>query len=190
VSTGAPTQADRLWFAKVLLATLAVSVLLIFIYYVIPVGPLSNSRVLVRLTIGIVAFVAVIALEVRAILRSDRPMSRAWLSMGIIIPLFIVMFSSLYVAMALANEAAFGGELSRTEALYFTITVLSTVGFGDITPKTDAARVITMIQMVLDLVLLGALAKLIIGAASHRSARIRSSQADEGQEESPLGPDS
>jgi hypothetical protein len=163
-----------LWLAKVLLATLAVVILLIFIYYVVPIGPLSNARVLVRLTIGMCVFVAVVASEVRAILRSDRPMSRAWLSVGIIVPLFIIIFASVYLALALANQAAFGGELSRTQALYFTVTVLSTVGFGDITPKTDAARVITMIQMVLDLVLVGALAKLIVGAASHRSTRVRS----------------
>jgi hypothetical protein len=162
-----------------------------FIYYVIPIGPLSNSQVLVRLTIGILVFVAVVASEVRAILRSDRPMSRARLSIGIILPLFIVTFASIYVAMAAANQAAFGGGLSRTKALYFTVTVLSTVGFGDITPQTDAVRVITMIQMVLDLVILGALAKLIVGAASRRSARVRGSGAYEGQSEgSPLGPDS
>ena len=137
VGTGAPKHVDRMWFAKVLLATVAAVALLIFIYYVVPIGPLSNSRVLVRLTIGILVFGAVVASEVRAILRSDRPMSRAWLSMGIIVPLFIIIFASIYVAMALTDPAAFGGELSRTEALYFTVTVLSTVGFGDITPMTD-----------------------------------------------------
>jgi Ion channel len=179
-----------MWLARVLLVTLAAIVLMTFIYYVVPIGPLSNSRVLVRLTLGILVFFAVVASEVRAILRSDRPMSRAWLSIGIILPLFIAIFASIYVAMALADPAAFGGELSRTEALYFTVTVLSTVGFGDITPKTDAARVVTMIQMVLDLVLLAALAKLIVGAASRRSVRVRGSQAREGRSEgSPLGPD-
>ena len=182
-STGAPTHVDRKWLAKVLLATFAAIVLLTFIYYVFPIGPLSNSRVLVRLTISSLAFVVVVVSEVRAILRSDRPMSRAWLSMGIIVPLFIFIFASLYVAMALADSAAFGGELSRTEALYFTVTVLSTVGFGDITPMNDSARVIWMIQMIFDLVLVAALAKLIVGAAKHRSARVHGSQDRDGQPE-------
>ena len=34
-------------------------------------------------------------------------------------------------------------------------TVLSTVGFGDITPRTDPTRVMVSIQMLLDLVLIG-----------------------------------
>ncbi len=146
----------------------------------VPIGPLSNSWVLVRLTISILVFVGVVASEVRAILRSDRPMSRAWLSMGIIVPLFIVIFASLYVAVSLGDPAAFDGELSRTEALYFTVTVFSTVGFGDISPETDPARVIAMIQMLLDLVLVAAIAKLIVGAATRRSSQVRSSNAHEG----------
>jgi voltage-gated potassium channel len=37
--------------------------------------------------------------------------------------------------------------LSRTDALYYTITVFSTVGFGDVTPRADLARIVTMVQM-------------------------------------------
>ena len=44
-----------------------------------------------------------------------------------------------------------GGEftqpLTRTDALYFTVTVFSTVGFGDISPKLEAARVVLIAQM-------------------------------------------
>jgi voltage-gated potassium channel len=170
--------------------TLAVSTTLIVIYYVVPIGPLSNPRVLLRLAIGVLIFVSVVAIEVRAILRSDRPVPRAWLSIGIIGPLFLVMFASIYVAMARADPAAFGGELSRTEALYFSITMLSTVGFGDITPKTDPARTVIMIQMVADLVLVGAIVKLISGAASHRSAQVHGQAHEDQPVESPHSPES
>ena len=36
----------------------------------------------------------------------------------------------------------FSEPLTRTDALYFTVTVFSTVGFGDITAKTEAARLV------------------------------------------------
>jgi hypothetical protein len=54
----------------------------------------------------------------------------------------------------------------HTSALYFTVTVLSTVGFGDISPRTDGARITVMIQMLCDLALIAVVVRLIFGAAS------------------------
>jgi hypothetical protein len=48
--------------------------------------------------------------------------------------------------------------------LYFTITVFSTVGFGDIVPVTDGARVATMVQMVGDLLVVGLVLRVMLGA--------------------------
>jgi len=39
------------------------------------------------------------------------------------------------------------------------------VGFGDISPRTDAARLTVSLQMLLDLAILGVLARLVVGAA-------------------------
>ena len=45
------------------------------------------------------------------------------------------------------------------------VTVFSTVGFGDITPKGDLARILVSIQMLLDLVVIGAVVRLLTNAA-------------------------
>jgi hypothetical protein len=66
--------------------------------------------------------------------------------------------------MADADAGAFSEPLSRTAALYLTIAVFSTVGFGDITPKTDLARVATMVQMLADLLVVGLVLHLMVGA--------------------------
>jgi hypothetical protein len=42
--------------------------------------------------------------------------------------------------------------------------VFSTVGFGDIAAKTDAARLVVAAQMLLDLILLGFGARIFVGA--------------------------
>jgi hypothetical protein len=55
--------------------------------------------------------------------------------------------------------------MNRTGALYFTMTTLATVGFGDIYARTDASRIVVMIQMVFNVAVIGASAKLILGAA-------------------------
>ena len=43
--------------------------------------------------------------------------------------------------------ASFTEPLTRADALYFTVTVFSTVGFGDITAKSETARVVLIVQM-------------------------------------------
>jgi hypothetical protein len=83
------------------------------------------------------------------------------------------MFAWIYLTMSRSDPAAFGGPLDRASALYFTVTVFSTVGFGDITPKTDLARLVTTVQMLADLAVVAVVIRLILGAASRGTAERR-----------------
>jgi len=77
------------------------------------------------------------------------------------------MYATAYVVLAQDSAANFNTHtLSRTDSLYFTLTVFSTVGFGDITATSQSARVFVMIQMVLDLVILGLGVQVFRGAVS------------------------
>ena len=76
----------------------------------------------------------------RSPIRSPFPGLRAIEALATIVPLFLLQFSGTYVVMAGMSAGNFGGRLRHTDGLYFTITVFSTVGFGDITAKTQAAR--------------------------------------------------
>jgi voltage-gated potassium channel len=55
-------------------------------------------------------------------------------------------------------------SLTRTDALYFTVTVFTTVGFGDIVATTQVARLVVTVQMILDLVVLGLGVRVFLGA--------------------------
>jgi voltage-gated potassium channel len=55
--------------------------------------------------------------------------------------------------------------------LYFTVTVFATVGFGDITAKTEAARLLVTGQMIIDLIIIGIGAKIILGAVQQSRQR-------------------
>ena len=56
--------------------------------------------------------------------------------------------------------------MNHTNALYFTVTVFATVGFGDITAQTATARLLVTGQMITDLIILGLGARVIVGAVT------------------------
>jgi hypothetical protein len=61
--------------------------------------------------------------------------------------------------------------MTHTNSLYFTVTVFATVGFGDITATTNAARLLVTAQMVADLVVIGLGARVIVGAVKRGQQR-------------------
>ena len=76
--------------------------------------------------------------------------------------------------------ATFTTSLDHTRALYFTVSIFSTVGFGDITPKTDTARLVVSAQMLLDFVIIGAAVRIIFNAARSRVTPGATAAAGEG----------
>ena len=51
--------------------------------------------------------------------------------------------------------------------MYFSTTVFTTVGFGDITAKSEVARLVVTVQMWLDLVFLGLVLRVVTQAVQH-----------------------
>ena len=139
--------------------------LLFGIYYVVPFTDRTAAESLVRLVVAITAFAAVLAWQLRRVLRADRPGLRAVQALGGVIPLFLLTFAGFYLSLSEASTTNFSEPLNHTGALYLVITVFSTVGFGDITPQSDLARIATSIQMLLDLVVIGAVVRLLTTAA-------------------------
>ena len=147
-----------------LLRSAALSVSLILAYYLLPLQP-GTGAALTWLVGGLTLVVVVVASQVRAILSAKYPWLRTITVLAVGTPLLIVAFAATYYLMASSDPASFTQPLDRTAALYFTVTVLATVGFGDIAPVTTIARVAAMVQMVLDIAFIGLAAKVLFGAA-------------------------
>jgi hypothetical protein len=119
----------------------------------------------VKLAIDLVLVIVVIVWQVRRIFQADYPELRAIEALGVILAVFLVLFSGLYLSMSHSSGSTFTQSLDHMGALYFTVTVFPTVGFGDITAKTDGARAIVSVQMILDLILIASVARLLVTAA-------------------------
>ena len=158
-----PATRRRLVVRAVLRSVLAAAVLVV-LYYVLPLDRRWDSGTAIRLLIGLLVFAGVMVWQVRAIAGARYPGLRAAEALGLILPLFLVLFASTYFVMERASAASFTEPLTRTDALYFTVTVFSTVGFGDITAKSEAARVVLIVQMLADLAFLGAGIRVLLGA--------------------------
>jgi voltage-gated potassium channel len=151
-------RGQRLW---VLLRPALTGVALVVVYYTLP---LNRHGSIPGLLIALGALTALVAWQIRAVMRSPSPRLRAAESLATSIPLYIVLFAMSHATMSSWDPDAFSEPLDRTDALYFTITTLATVGFGDIVPVTQTARIVVMLQMVTGLVLLGLVIKMFLGA--------------------------
>jgi voltage-gated potassium channel len=164
-----------------LLRAIGSTVALVVIYYLLPLDHSSLPIAVTTLVIGLVLFIGLIAFQVRSIIRSQFPGLRAIEALATSVPLFLLLFAGAYVVMAATSRSNFGEPLTHTDALYFTVTVFSTVGFGDITAKTEAARLVVTAQMLADLLVIGVGLRVIVGAVG-RSRQQR--PQDAGTEQS------
>lgn len=142
--------------------SIAVSSGLVLAYCLLPMdSPLSGGTV-AGLVLGLLAVTALFLWQVRMISRSRHPQLRALESLAAVLPLFVLVFATSYHLLERAAPGSFSEPLTRTDALYFALTVLSTVGFGDITPRTGTARVMTVIQMSGGILLAGVAARVVV----------------------------
>jgi len=151
--------------------TIALScVLVVGAFYLLPFDRGSSLRTALRLGADVALFGAVFAWEIRRIAVAELPELRAVEALGVVVSLFLAGFAAVYLSMSHGEVRSFSEPLDHTRALYFTITVFSTVGFGDITPLTDAARIVVSLQMLLDLAIIGFVVRLLFNAARSRIA--------------------
>jgi len=172
-----PRQRRRLILHSVLVITFA-WVSLIGLYYLLPLDAPTAESAAVRILLGGIAFVVVMVWLVRRIIYSEHPQMKAIEAIGVIIPLFVVVSAGSYLLLAHTRGGGFSVALDHSSSLYFTVTVLSTVGFGDITPTSTAARLMVTGQMLLDLVLVATVIRLVARAASKGLERHASQSKD------------
>lgn len=158
--------------------SLLVSTALVVGYFVVPLTSQFATLRGLGLLAGLAAIAGLLAWQIKQIIRSPMPGAQAVAALVITVPVFLILFATSYYLMSDADANNFSEPLTRLDSLYFTITTFATVGFGDITAASQAARAVATIQIVLGLVLVGLIAHVIVGAVQVARKRQRSAERD------------
>ena len=166
----APRHAWKLALLVLFRATLSVAVLFAA-YFLIPTRSAGQGSDVPWLITELGVFAVVVAVQVPAIIKARHPVLRAVEALAILVPVYLLIFARIYLSSSLDDPSAFTQPLDNTTALYFTVTVFATVGFGDIVAHTNGMRLVVTLQMLLNLVILGVVIRLLASAARRGVAR-------------------
>jgi voltage-gated potassium channel len=154
----------RLFLFAILRILLTVAGLLT-IYFTVPLNQAPGPASVIVLTAGLLLVAVVLGFQIRATMRSPNPRLRAVESIGASAPFFVLLFALAHYLLDLNQPGSYSEPMTRIDSLYFSVTMFTTVGFGDIAPITGLARVITVVQMIGSLIFLGVVARVLFGAA-------------------------
>lgn len=152
-----------------LLRIVATVAILTTIYYLLPdFGRLSETSWALLFAVGLVVLSGLIVLLVGKALRAGPDVQLQGL--GILLCIAVMFFAEAYFLLA-KMPGQFDGLRTKTDALYFTVTTLSTVGYGDVHAAGQLARVAVILQVLFNLVFLGTAVTVAGGLLRTRATR-------------------
>jgi voltage-gated potassium channel len=160
------TDSRALWQVA---GTGALVAIITVIYYVLPIpGHMHEGSWAVLFGCGLGVLAVLIVVSIRRLLRAgEQTRVRA-----LVLLLCITVFFFSYTDAALAEiPNQFVSLHTKTDGLYFSVSTLATVGFGDVHAVGQAARVAVTLQIVFNLVFLGSAIAMITGMWRERARR-------------------
>jgi voltage-gated potassium channel len=151
-------------------------VLVLALYYAVPVElGSSKSLLLLRIGVSIAAGVGITWLIVRQItfhIEDPRAASPATLLTALVGG--VALFALADYTIAVSAPGQFVGLRTKTDGLYFALTTLTTVGFGDVHAAGQLARGVLIVQLVFNVVVIATGASVLMRVIGVR-ARDRTS---------------
>jgi len=143
--------------ARRLRSRFAQAALLLVGYYLVPVHEATSSlNQFVRAALALVVFVLLVVWFTREVVRQTSR-STAEVNLDLLFLLVVgglIFFAVADLAVARTAPSEFVSLETKTDALYFAVATLSTVGFGDVHAQGQIARGLVIVQMVFNVVVL------------------------------------
>jgi hypothetical protein len=154
---------------RVLRLGLAVAVVLA-VYFVVPVQAEDDS-IVVRAVVSLVALALLTAGVVWQILVQVQDPDRVLDGLIFALVVSVLAFALAFYRLEVANPGQIPGLETRVDALYFTMTTLLTVGYGDIHAAGQGARVLVIVAMVFNVAVIATAVTTISGRVRERAER-------------------
>lgn len=133
---------------------------LLIVFFSAPLtGSSSTGALVLNCALAFVGVSVVAWVVVRQVTGSGR-FELSPLQLVMLAEIVAFAFSMAYYSLAVAGPN-FVGLHTRLDSLYFTLTTMTTVGYGDVRATSQLARGVVCVQLVFNLVFLGALARLL-----------------------------
>lgn len=154
----------------------------VVVYYALPVGQFPSGIAVAVSVLGLLTGVTLLAWSIvrqaQRLVHSDADDSSVRLdSLIFLVYLVVPLFALGYFALERGDGSQFESLSTKTDALYFTLSTLATVGFGDVHATGELARGLVTIQIAFDLVFVAALVSLLTGQIRERAAAQRRERA-------------
>jgi hypothetical protein len=153
-------------------------VVLIVAYHLIPFDRGATWQIGVVAVVALVLLFAGAAFELRAVTVAEFPTLRGIQALTVSLVVVLLAFAGIYMILSNSDSGAFDEVLDHAGALYFSLTTLTTIGYGDIVPVSHVARYVVMLQMVIDFLILGVFVKLITSTVRKRLAEAQALPVD------------
>jgi voltage-gated potassium channel len=175
-SAGGPAdQGEQPW--RRAFHSLGVIVAVLAVYYAVPVGEEWSANAeafaVAVLVVGMALLAWQIVRQVRRQITAGDDTGVRVQSLLTLVYLLIVVFALGYFMLAEADAEQFRELETKTDALYFTMATLGTVGYGDVHASGQLARGLVALQIAFNLVFLGLLASVITAQLRQRAVEMR-----------------
>jgi len=151
---------------------------LLVVYYAVPVrSEASLGRLVLSLSltlVGVALLGGSIVAQLRRHMRRSQDESVPTLLM--LLGLVAVVFALGYYVLNEHSPGQLTGVSTRTDALYFTVATLTTVGYGDVHAEGQVARGLVTLQLLFDVVFVGALVSTVVRILRSRAAAPRTEE--------------
>lgn len=142
-------------------------------FYTVPVNTQASAEraaISVALTVlGITVLAWTIVTQLR---RQLHRRSEDVHTLVLLLVLVAIVFALGFYILEEHYPGQLQGLATRTDALYFTMSTLTTVGYGDVHATGQIARVLVILQLIFNAVFVGALVSTVVGIIRSRAPQL------------------